>query len=256
MNKKIYIVTENLEHFFKLEKARIAEFRLWLRSLLINCLGDNINLVKVSYNDILDFFTSQLPDDVFVISLDNGIYSTFLQNSIFQFNITRFYDITKWEIAILKSEATHCKRDWWNIASQIPELINAIKKSSKTRIWLLDDWKFSWWTIKTTIKLLQQNKINPEICLLWINVWADELIEWVPILSFYNIDKKIYAWWMLENDFTNFWWASISWGNVPYIISAQMIESRLKIRGNPQLFYNKIRKLINETLEDKKIDQI
>jgi len=251
MNEKKYIVTENLEFFLKWKFNKLSKFREWLANLLITCLSNDTNLVKISHDDIIRFFKKKLPDDAFIISLDKGVYSKFLQNSIFQFDITRFYDITKWEIAIINSECTHHKRDWWEIESQIPELIKAINKSQKKRLWLLDDWKFSWWTIKTTIKLLKKNYINLETCLLWVNVWADKLIEWIPIISFYNIDKDIYiyAWRMPENDFTNFWWASIEWNNIPYIKSVKMIESRLKVKRNPQLFHKKIKELLEKILD-------
>lgn len=67
--KKLYLITQNLEYFFASEQKKIREFRVKLSKILFQTIGESLNIVYITHQEILNFLIQHINKET-IISLD------------------------------------------------------------------------------------------------------------------------------------------------------------------------------------------
>lgn len=152
--KKLYLITQNLEYFFASEQKKIREFRVKLSKILFQTIGESLNIVYITHQEILNFLIQHINKET-IISLDKWIYSSFIKEKVFlEIDITRYYEWNNLEQSIIDSQYMYKSSSSESLEKQIVSIKNKLNKEWINSVYLWDDWKFSWWSIKVIIELL------------------------------------------------------------------------------------------------------
>lgn len=141
--KKLYLITQNLEYFFASEQKKIREFRVKLSKILFQTIGESLNIVYITHQEILNFLIQHINKET-IISLDKWIYSSFIKEKVFlEIDITRYYEWNNLEQSIIDSQYMYKSSSSESLEKQIVSIKNKLNKEWINSVYLWDDWKFS-----------------------------------------------------------------------------------------------------------------
>jgi len=252
MERKKYFISSDLEDTFEMVTKKTIDTNIleYIRKDIIKVLtfsfDRQVDVCYVNYDEIKDFYLEFFKsiETWVVLNLLGWIYISDSEIKkindklkIFNLDITRTYTsynelLNRWEYRYYNRFVSE------PIDNVIEDFFKKYKIDIKDNIYILDDWLFSWGSLKKIIKLLLEKNKNLKIkwILTYFNFsWKDNLMN-IPIFSKIKLDSDRLIDWLDERDLflsVYLYWASfieddkINW--VPYFWSPTIANIKASI---------------------------